>query len=261
MTADLPGALVELALRPWGRPLAGLIHDRTPERLVELQPSVPIPGPNCVCLVRCEPERVPALVDECRALAATRGQPLSWNLDPDTRPPDLAARLMACGLVLDEELIPMVLPADAELAPAPEDIEIVDALGDEATFLLAESVQGSAFGAVIGTPEHQRLRFEQGRAEPARHFLLALAGGEPAAAGWATVHPEGVMLNGGGVVPRFQGRGVYRALVAARLDIARQARAPGVATQAMPATSQPVLSHLGFTAVGRWELYVEPPRT
>lgn len=70
--------LVELALRPWGRPLVGVERDANPERLVELHPSFPIPGPNHVCLVRCAPERVDALIDEVRQLFAVRGLSCMW---------------------------------------------------------------------------------------------------------------------------------------------------------------------------------------
>jgi GNAT superfamily N-acetyltransferase len=245
--------LVELARRPWGRPLAGLIHDRTPERLVELRPSLRLPGPNCVCLVRCAPERVAAIVQQTRTLAASHGLPCGWILDDDARPLDLPERLAACGFVFQEELHCMVLPAGAGLAPAGLGVEIVDALRDEATFAMAEAVQAAAFDGRPPGDEHER--FEEGRAEPARRFLMALVDGEPAGAGWATMHPDGVVLNGGSVTPRFQSRGVYRALVAARLDLARAAGVPGLATEAMPDTSAPVLAHLGFVKVGRWRVY------
>ena len=62
--------------------------------------------------------------------------------------------------------------------------------------------------------------------------------------------------NGGAVAPRFRGRGVYRALVAARLELARAAGLAGVAVQAMPDTSAPILAWLGFTEVGRLQVFV-----
>jgi GNAT superfamily N-acetyltransferase len=250
-----PDALVELALRPWGRLHAGVIVDRTGERIVELHPNFPIPGPNQVGLVRCAPERVAGMVAEVRELAAARGLRCIWILDPDARPDDLPERLAGCGIRLGEELSVMVLPASADLAPGDAPVEIVDALGDAAAFAAAEAVQAAAFGG--GPAPCQEGRFADGREDPARHFFLALLDGEPAGAGWATVEEEGVLLNGGTVAPRFQGRGVYRALLAARLALARRMGVAGLATHAKRSTSAPILDRLGFSTVGAWRAFGE----
>ena len=248
--------LVELALRPWGRPQVGLIQHRTPERLVELWPSFPIPGPNHVCLVRCAPERVDRMIDQTRELAAAHGMCCMWILDPDAEPGDLGDRLTARGIPQVEELDVMVLPVGATVASGDPAIEIVDGLRDEATYQAAEAVQAAAFkhdGPLPGQPQ----RFAEARADAARRFFLALVGGEPAGAGWATVHQDGVQVNGGAVHPRFQGRGVYRALVAARLGLAREVGAAGLGVQAKPDTSGPILSRFGFRTVGRWRIHAD----
>jgi GNAT superfamily N-acetyltransferase len=253
MAVVLPQPLVELAHRPWGRPCAGLIVHRTAERVVELNPNFPVPGPNRVVQVRCAPQRVAAVVHEARELARAHGLRCSWILDADARPVDLPERLAACGIHTDEEVVVMVLPAAAELGPGRARVEIVDALRDPATFRAAEAVQAAAFGG--GPAPRQEGRFQDGRREPSRHFFLALVDGQPAGAAWATVHEEGVVMNGGAVAPGFQGRGVYRALIAERLALARRAGAPGLATWARPDTSAPILAGLGFAEVGRNRMY------
>ncbi|HSR22585.1 MAG TPA: GNAT family N-acetyltransferase [Candidatus Eisenbacteria bacterium] len=249
----LPAQLVEMALRPWGRPRVGLVLHPTPERIVELDPNFPIPGPNHVGQIRCAPERVAPVVDGTRELARSYGLRCLWILDPDARPPDLPARLAACGIVPAGDVAVMVLPATAELARGSARVEIADALADLGTFAAAEAVQAAAFGS--GPAPRQEARFGDGRDEPSRHFFLALLDGEPAGAAWATVRREGVLMNGGAVAPRFQGRGVYRALLAERLALARRAGAAGVAAWARPETSAPILARLGFTEVGRNRLY------
>lgn len=240
--------LVELALRPWGRPAVGLVQQRTAERLVELQPSFPIPGPSHVCLIRCAPERAEAMIDETRAFIRGHGLPFMWSLDEGIEPADFGRRLAARGVPEADFVHCMVLPIDAEVDPGAAPVEIVDALCDEATFRAAEEVQSAAFGGPVSAG--QRERFEEGRADTARHFLLALLDGRPAGAGWATVHEAGVLMNGGSVDPAFQGRGVYRALVAARLELARRAGVAGLVTLARPDTSEPILAAFGFRAVG-----------
>ncbi len=258
MSSELDG-LVELALRPWGRPQVGVERDARPERLVELQPSFPIPGPNRVCLVRCVPERVDALIDEVRQLVAARGLPCLWILDPDVEPADLRDRLTARGIVPFGTADVMVLPAGASLESGNAAVEVVDALSDEAVYWDAEAVQAAAFDDG-GPPPGQRERYQEACADPSRRFFLALIDGVPAGAGWATIRDEGVLINGGAVDPRFQGRGVYRALVAARLRLAREVGAPGLGVQARPDTSGPILTWFGFRTVGSWSSHVDRSR-
>ena len=150
----------------------------------------------------------------------------------------------------------MVLRAETIVASSDPAIEIVDGLLDKAMYGAAEAVQAAAFqdgGPLPGQAE----RYAEACADPARRFFLARVGGEPAGAGWATVHRDGVLLNGGAVHPRFQGRGVYRALVAARLGLAREVGAAGLGVQAKPDTSGPILSRFGFRRVGRWRIHVD----
>jgi GNAT superfamily N-acetyltransferase len=255
MAVVLPDELVELALRPWGRPGRGVLLDRTTERLLELRPNHPIPGPNNVSLIRCGSDRVAPMVAETRERAAGYGLTCMWILDPDARPADLPERLAASGILPEDELTVMVLPVSAELRAPGSPVELVDALRDEDTFRAAEAVQAAAFGG--GPAPRREGRFADALADPRKRFLLALLDGEPAGAGWATVYDDGVFLNGGAVAPRLQGRGVYRALVAARLELARGAGVSGVAVQARQDTSAPILARLGFTEVGRSRLFAE----
>ncbi len=227
----------------------------TPERLVELVPARPIPGPNHVCLIRCAPERVDAMVDATRHVIAAHGLECLWILDPDVQPPDLAQRLAARGIVFEEETDVMVLPAGSPLKPGDSPVEIVDALRDAPTYEAAEAVEAVAFGH--RAPPGWRQRFEDARTDADRHGFLALLDGQPAGAGWGTVREHGVMLNGGVVHPRFRGRGVYRALLAARMALARRAGVEGLATQARQNSSAPILARLGFTLVGHWRAHVD----
>src|SRR5207245_9861457 len=126
----VPKELVDLALRPSGRPGPGIVVDRTPERVVTLHPNFPIPGPNSVSQIRCAPDRVAPMVAEARALGDRHGLRFMWILAPDAEPADLPERLAALGVALEDEVAAMVLPAGADLAPPGADVELVDALGD-----------------------------------------------------------------------------------------------------------------------------------
>jgi GNAT superfamily N-acetyltransferase len=74
---------------------------------------------------------------------------------------------------------------------------------------------------------------------------VAIFGGSPAAA--AVLEP-------------YRGRGVYRALVAARLTYAAGHGATMALTQGRPSTSSPILQRLGFVAYGRERTYRLPLR-
>ena len=87
--------------------------------------------------------------------------------------------------------------------------------------------------------------------EPARrhHLFIARHEGTAAAIGSYVALERSAYLNGGVVLPAFRGRGLYRALVNARL---RDAHARGLAlatSVARAETSAPILASLGFEAV------------
>lgn len=236
----------------------------TPHYQLQLMPDFPIPGPNNVSWIRCGEAEVDDVIKEIRAAAAARGLPLSWILDPDAQPPDLAQRLLALGFTPDDDgdkSAVMVLPADAALSAAHVDgLAIHDGLADLQSFTAAERVAEEAFGDVpFGAPSpidaQRERRFNNHRATPGRHIVLATVNGEPAGSGSLTVFaPHGSMMNGGAVRPRFRGLGVYRAMVAARRDIAREAGAAGLFVWGGH-MSRPILSGLGFEAVSWRQFY------
>ena len=80
-----------------------------------------------------------------------------------------------------------------------------------------------------------------------RHRLyLARVNGEPAAAAGAVFFARSAYLLGGVVLPRFCARGLYRALVAARLADARDAGLKLVTSNSIADTSAPILERMGF---------------
>jgi GNAT superfamily N-acetyltransferase len=81
--------------------------------------------------------------------------------------------------------------------------------------------------------------------------------GEPAgAAGIGLFPPGGAAATGGSVRPKFRGRGIYRALVAARLEIARKGEVDGLCVWGGD-MSGPILTNLGFEKVGWRRFYLD----
>lgn len=108
---------------------------------------------------------------------------------------------------------------------------------------------------VFGT-DHTRLRSSlttQLRGAPqASTMVVAMAGDEPVSSGRIDFHPgaDFAGLFGGGTLPQWRGRGIYRALVAHRAQLAA---ARGYRYLYVDASSQssPILRRLGFDCLAR----------
>jgi GNAT superfamily N-acetyltransferase len=257
-------ALVDWA-NAWRQPPApGFEIIETPRYRIVLQPDFPIPGPNSASWVRCRAEEANEVIEEVTALFSDRNLPLMWVLDPGVEPANFADFLTARGMTPDEQAPQsdvMVLPTDAHIdGPAVPGLDLRDGLADSASFRAADDVNAEAFMGVT-LPDDPGLREAQERrrlnqiAGGNRRVVLALVEGEPAgSAGLSLYPPDGAIINGGGVRPKFRGRGIYRAMVAARLEMARQAGVAGLSVWGGP-MSAPILARLGFEKVGYRRFY------
>jgi GNAT superfamily N-acetyltransferase len=226
-----------------------------------LQPDYPIPGPNNVAWIRCKSDEAREVITEARTHFAPRGLPFMWILDPSTEPPDFPDHLAAGG-VFPEPHAPavdvMVLGVEAHVDTPT--FEIHDALADIESFRAADAVNAEAFGDSPREPDAQERRRVQQLEAGNRRVLLVTVDGEPAgSAGMTLFPPSAAIINGGAVRPKFRGRGIYRAMVAARLAIAREAGVAGLVVWGGP-MSAPVLKNLGFETVGWRKFYLDQPR-
>jgi GNAT superfamily N-acetyltransferase len=238
----------------------------TPRYQIALVPDFPIPGPNNVSWIRCRPDETDDLIREARATITPRNLPVTWILDPATEPHDFATRLAAHDVHADphgEEATVMVLPLETRLEmPVIAGFAIQDALENLAAFkasndVAAEAFAGIPFGENVDAAGSAERRLANNRLSGNRSVLLATIDGVPAGSGSITVFaPHGAMINGGAVRPQFRGLGVYRALVAARLEIARRQGAAGLAVWG-GSMSAPILSRCGFQPVSWRRFYVD----
>ena len=238
----------------------------TPRFQANVQPDFPIAGPNSVGWIRCQAAEAGEVIREARAIFASHHLPFMWTLDPEAEPPDFAEHLGKHGVQPDPhgaEVAVMVMSIDAIVESPPiKGLEIRDALVDLEAFRMADSAAVEAFEAdmpaespeSIAMMERRRLNF---RAEGNRHRLLATLDGEPAgAAGMGVFPPAAAILQGGAVRPKFRGRGIYCAMVAARQEIARRAGVDGLTVWGGH-MSGPILAGLGFEKVGWRRFYVD----
>jgi GNAT superfamily N-acetyltransferase len=124
---------------------------------------------------------------------------------------------------------------------------------------LAADVHEQAFGTSVVRLRHRLLSQLAGKPETFS-MVVAMAGDLPVCAARMELHPgtDFAGLWGGGTVPAWRGRGIYRALVAHR---ARMAAALGYRYLQVDASSEsrPILQRLGFAALSTTTPHVYQP--
>ena len=211
--------------------------------------------------VRVAPDELEEVVEQVRALVPAEKHAVWW-LDPDAEPADLHDRLVALGFrdPADRvaELHAMACASEPATGAAEVDVRLVESFED---FLVAQQVSWRAFE----TPSERRQNDEQLRIEyeAARNAgvpatFLAFLDGRPAGTARSIYSDRGVFLIAGAVEEWARGRGVYRALVRARWEDAVARGTPLLVTEAMPDTSYPILTRLGFGVVGTMRRLEDP---
>jgi len=153
---------------------------------------------------------------------------VEWKYYAHDWPPDLPEQLRAAGLVPEDEETVVVAEA-AAIPPPPPDVEVV--VATDAFVDLAARVFGDEHH---GLPENALA-------------VVALVDGEPVSGGRVDLEPgiDFAGLFGGVTLPEFRGRGLYRATVAKRAELARERGYRWLYSDALP-TSRPILERVGF---------------
>lgn len=180
------------------------------------------------------------------------GQDVEWKVFSHDGPSGLTAHLTAAGFAPDESETFLVfdLEANGFDGASSSDFEVRRAT-DEAG--LADYV--TANSAAFGRSDHpfQQIEVLAPRLKDGSLAIyVAYAAGKPICSGRLELMPDRAFagLYGGGTDPAWRGRGVYRAVVAAR---AVEARARGVQYLTVDAleTSRPILEQLGFAPLAQ----------
>lgn len=191
------------------------------------------------------------VIAEQIAYFAGLGHAFEWKHYAYDRPADLPARLLAAGLepgaeeaLLVAEVADLVAPTAA--AALPPGVRLIEAR-DEASVGLVVRVHEEVFGV-----EHawlgRALLTQLERAPDAVAAFVAMVGERPVSSARVEFHrgTDFASLWGGGTLPEFRGRGIYRALVARRARLAAERGFRYLQVDALP-TSRPTLERLGFT--------------
>lgn len=208
-----------------------------------------------------EPATADAVITEQVRYFTGLGRDFEWKLYAYDRPDDLGARLRAAGFTPEPEETLMI----AEIRDLPTDVELPDGIRlepvtDPAGVDLLADVHDQAFGA-SGSRLREQLLAQLAQRPDTIGMTVALAGEQPVSGARMELHPgtDFASLWGGGTLPAWRGRGIYRALVAHR---ARIAAASGYRFLQVDASSQsrPILRRLGFAPLSTTTPYVYEQR-
>jgi GNAT superfamily N-acetyltransferase len=172
-----------------------------------------------------------------------------WKLYAHDGPADLPERLRTAGLTPEPvETLMVAAIADLELpVPSPEGVRLAT-VTDDAGVTTMLAVHDEVFGPGTTYPGViEAVRTALGMQPRPIEAVLAWAGDRAVSAGRVEFH-EGTDfagLWGGGTLPDWRGRGVFRALVGHRAVLARDRGFRYLQVDAMP-TSRPILERMGF---------------
>jgi GNAT superfamily N-acetyltransferase len=205
---------------------------------------------------------VDALIARTVAFFAERGEPFEWKTHGHDQPADLPDRLRAHGFEA-EELETVVIGEAAALAHDPQlppgvTLREVTTAPD---FVRIAEMESDVWGADWSWLADDLTRQVAGNPDGVT-VLVAEAGDEVVSAAWLvrSAATEFAGLWGGSTRAAWRGRGIYRALVARRAQLAAER---GVRYLQVDASddSRPILERLGFLAVTTTTPYVwTPPR-
>jgi GNAT superfamily N-acetyltransferase len=197
------------------------------------------------------------------AFFAGRGEKFEWKLYSYDQPADLAGRLLAAAFV----------PEDPESLMVAEVAEVARALRDAE---LPEGVRLERItdrGGLRRLVQLQEIVFHRDESELRESLLVqlaetpemidlvaAMAGDQPVCSARIEFLPgtEFAGLWGGGTLPEWRRRGIYRALVRYRADLAASRGYKYLTVDASP-ESRPILERVGFSCLAVTTPYIWSP--
>jgi GNAT superfamily N-acetyltransferase len=233
-------------------------------RLLPLDPA----APAYVMFARLPAASAESLIHAEIAHFDTIGRSFEWKWHALDAPADLPDRLAECGFVADEPEALLVMRTDAGAAralaaAAPTapvairrvGVDIGVAQGVRTAVELQERIWGRRF-------DWLEAELSAAFADPATAFELVLAHAGAEVIGCGTlVGPAGARsanLHAGALLPEWRGRGLYSALLGARLRTALAWGVDAVHVDAAP-MSRPILERKGFEFICETVPFQRPP--
>jgi GNAT superfamily N-acetyltransferase len=198
-----------------------------------------------------------ALIQEQIRRFAEVGLPWEWKHYSYDQPPDLPERLIAAGFTRQEDetlLVAEIADLSLDVAP-PAGVELRMAETERDVEALVD-VHNEVFGGDYSNLGRFLL---SGLQEGTAAAVIAWADDTPVSAARAEFHvgTDFTSLWGGGTVPAWRGRGVFRSLVAHRAALAASKGYRYLQVDASP-DSRPILGRLGFVELATTTPFTHP---
>jgi GNAT superfamily N-acetyltransferase len=201
-----------------------------------------------------------ALIARQRDYFAARGEAVEWKTYDYDEPADLPDRLRAAGFAPeDPETVVVALTTAIAAEPVLPGGVVLRQVTADADMHRIGAMESEVWHTDRDRDAERLIR--EVTAAPDDHIvLMAEAAGQVVAAGWLEIRggSDFASLWGGATLPQWRGRGIYRALVARRAQLAA---ARGVRYLHVDASSNsaPILRRLGFQALATTTPYVWTP--
>ena len=238
-------------------PVSGLSEDLGVKGVRGRVTELSHPLANMVGMANLAPADVEPTLRMVRNRYSGGRKAYGWVTGPLTRPHDLGERLVASGLVMEDEMAGMVLTDLGVPITVDPRIEVREAT-------LHQAQEASAMMArAYGMPEevarffNVMLAMTDSKVKNSGYFAFVDDGTEPVGWSYLVYLPDSpiVLLGGAATLPEHRGRGIYSALVARRLADARAEGRQAAVIQAVRSTSAPICAKLGFREVCGLEFY------
>jgi len=238
-------------------PVSGLSEDLGVKGVRGRVTELSHPLANMVGMANLAPADVEPTLRMVRNRYSGGRKAYGWVTGPLTRPHDLGERLVASGLVMEDEMAGMVLTDLGVPITVDPRIEVREAT-------LRQAQEASAMMArAYGMPEevarffNVMLAMTDSKVKNSGYFAFVDGGAEPVGWSYLVYLPDSpiVLLGGAATLPEHRGRGIYSALVARRLADARAEGRQSAVIQAVRSTSAPICAKLGFREVCGLEFY------
>lgn len=210
-----------------------------------------------------DPANADAVIADQIAVFSGLDQRFEWKLYDYDEPADLADRLMAAGFVAEDPESFVV----AEVAQVREVLRSAELPADVTAVRVTDSTGVELVGKVqklVFNDDKSGLReaitAQLAQSPDVVEIVVAMAGDEPVSAARIEFLPgtEFAGLWGGGTLPEWRRRGIYRALVRYRAELAA-ARGYKYLTVDASDDSRPILERVGFTRLAITTPYVWTP--
>ena len=214
---------------------------------------------NSVIWSDLDPTNADEIIDQQIRRFADATEPWEWKYYSYDQPPDLPDRLLSAGFTRDEDEALLVAEI-ADLAvdvPPPDGVElrpVTDERDVEALVAVHDEVFGGDHSS-IGRSILAGLAHEPTTVAA----VVAWAGGTPVSAARVEFYldTDFASLWGGGTLPEWRGRGVFRSVVAYRAALAARRGFRYLQVDALP-PSRPILQRLGFHELATTTPFMHP---